>query len=140
MTDTAEAPRSDRRTPLWAWFVAWFLLGVGYVVAVLGALTIGVFVLPVAVVATVTVATRRDATEGIPGLISGFALPLFYVAYLNRDGPGTVCKVLRDGGRGCSEQWSPWPWIGAGVALLLAGVVVFGNRRRSSRGAARRPA
>jgi hypothetical protein len=92
--------------------------------AVLGAFSIGIFVLPVVLAAAGLLVTRRGATRGLPGLISGMGTPLFYVAYLNRDGPGTVCTTLR-GGQDCLEEWSPWPWLYGGALLLLGGVAAF---------------
>ena len=113
------------RVPAWIWFVAWVFVGVGFMFAVLGAMTIGVFVLPVAGGLAVLVAPRRGAIVGIPGLISGASLPLFYVAYLNRDGPGNICRSFADGGSSCTEEWSPLPWLIVGIVLLLGGVAVF---------------
>jgi hypothetical protein len=116
---------TQSRVPAWVWFVAWIFVGVGFMFALLGAMTIGVFVLPVAGGLAALVATRRGSIVGIPGLISGASLPLFYVAYLNRDGPGNVCRSFADGGSACTEEWSPLPWLFVGVVLLLGGVAVF---------------
>jgi hypothetical protein len=57
---------------------------------------------------------------------------LFYVAWVNRDGPGTVCHFDASGGS-CSELWSPWPWLAGGVVLLSVGVAVFGYLDRAPR-------
>lgn len=115
----------------WGWFLAWLVVGAGYGVALVGALSIGVFVLPVAVAATVAVASRSDG-RGLPGLLSGLGFPLLYVGYLNRAGPGTVCTAVGQG-RQCVDEGSPWPWVGAGVALLVVGAAAF------SAGRGRRP-
>ncbi len=115
------------------WFLAWAGVGVGGALAVVGALTIGVFVLPVAVGLAVLLATRPGATIGIPGLISGASLPMFYVAYLNRDGPGNICHSFADGGSACIEEWSPLPWAFIGMCLLFGGIAVFVRRRRVAR-------
>jgi membrane protein implicated in regulation of membrane protease activity len=106
------------------------VIGALYALALLGAMTIGIFVLPVAVVATVLIGRRRRARVGRPGLVSGTALPLMYVAYLNRDGPGTVCSAIA-GGQSCVDEWSPWPWLAVGLALLVAGAIVFARGRKS---------
>ena len=97
----------------WRWFVAWFLVGALYALAVLGALTIGIFVLPVAVVATVLLARVPTARIGSTGLVSGAGLPLLYVAWLNRDGPGTVCTSTSSSSS-CIDEWSPWPFVAVG--------------------------
>ena len=69
--------RDAARVRAWGWFVAWIVVGVEFMFALLGALTIGVFVLPIAAGLAVLVATRRGSSVGIPGLISGLSLPLF---------------------------------------------------------------
>ena len=115
----------------WPWFAAWFLVGAGFVLALLGAMTIGIFVLPVVTVVGVLLATRRRSHVGWPGVISGLSLPLFFVAYLNRDGPGTICHTFTNGGSECTEEWSPLPWVAVGLVLLVAGVVVFIATSRS---------
>jgi hypothetical protein len=127
----------DVRSP-WAWFVAWLVVGAGLALGVLGAFSIGIFVLPVVVAAAGFLVTRRGATRGLPGLVSGIGTPLFYVAYLNRDGPGTVCTTFRSGqscinqvctalrgGQSCTDELSPWPWLYVGALLLLVGVAAF---------------
>lgn len=112
----------------WAWFGGWSVAGACWVVTILGALSIGIFVLPAAIVVTVGLATRRTSAVGGPGVISGAGLPLLYVAYLNRGGPGNVCTTL-GGGQSCVQEWSPWPWLALGVVLAAVGVVVFVTRR-----------
>jgi hypothetical protein len=103
--------------------------------AFLDALTIGIFVLPIAGGAIVFLATRRRATDGIAGLISGLGLPVLFVAYANREGPGDICKITSGGGQSCTQEWSPWPWLLIGLALVGFGVVVFvtSARRREAR-------
>ena len=106
----------------WAWFLAGIGAGAGLAVSLLGALTIGIFVLPFAVALPVVLALRHP--EGLIGAISGLGLPLLYVAYLNRDGPGTVCTSVA-GGTSCADEWSPLPWAVAGLVLIAVGIVVF---------------
>jgi hypothetical protein len=114
----------------WPWFVAWFGVGGAYTLAILGAMTIGIFVLPIAVVATVVLSTRERARIAASGLVSGAGLPLLYVAYLNRSGPGTVCTRSATESS-CTDEWSPWPWLVVGLALVVAGVVIFVRRQRA---------
>jgi hypothetical protein len=126
-------PAGARSAAAWGWFVAWFFTGALCALAILGALTIGIFVLPVAGAVVVFLATRRGATDGIAGLISGLALPVLYVAFLNRDGPGNVCK-LSASSISCTQESSPWPWLLVAAALVLVGVVVFITSGRRSDG------
>lgn len=68
------------------------------------------------------------------GVLAGLSLPVLYVAWLNRGGPGTVCHTL-EGGEGCTEEWSPWPFLGvATLCLAAAGLLLrsgLGARRRA---------
>jgi hypothetical protein len=125
MIDRAVPADSVERTvPAVLWFTGWLAVGAGAVLAMLAALTIGVFILPLCIVATVVLATRRGSSQGFPGLVSGLSLPLFYVAYLNRDGPGTIC-TRSVSSVSCTDEWSPWPWFAVGAVLLLGGVLLF---------------
>jgi hypothetical protein len=66
------------------------------------------------------------------GGLTGLALPLLWIGYENRDGPGDVCTTTATGGS-CTQEWSPWPWLVAGTVLGIAGVVAFmAARRRES--------
>jgi len=115
------------------WFAAWMLIGAGYALGLLAALSIGPFVLLVTAAVTVVLATRRETHVGLPGLVSGLSLPVFYVAYLNRSGPGTICTTTATS-QSCVKEWNPWPWLAVAVALLLVGCVLFAaaNRRRKA--------
>jgi hypothetical protein len=128
-------PRASQRS--WPWFFAWFVLGAGYALSVLGALTIGVFILPFVVAGTIVVVRRSGSREGAAGLISGLALPLLYVAYLNRDGPGTVCTSSA-GGQSCTEEMNPWPWLALAAVLVIIGLLAFQISRRRGRTAGAR--
>ena len=117
------APRGD-----WGWFSAWALVGTLYCLSILAAMTIGVFILPFAVVLTVVFANRPGARAGLYGLLSGAALPFAYVAFLNRDGPGNVCRTFENastGGESCTQEWSPWGFVAAALFLAAAGVFLF---------------
>jgi hypothetical protein len=116
--------------PRWAWFAAWLLTGVGYALSLLGAASIGLFVLPLPVLATILLARRQHAHGGLPGLISGLGIPLLYLAYLNRAGPGTICTTITGGGQDCTGESSPWPWLAAAVILLALGAAAFIARQR----------
>lgn len=105
-------------------FLAWALVGAGWVFGLLGALTIGVFVL-VATIALAAVLLARPATRNrnAVGMISGGGVVLLYIAYLNRGGPGDVCTTTGTGSA-CSPEWSPWPFLAVGVALVVGGIVL----------------
>ena len=97
----------------------------GWPIGVAGALTIGILVLPFAVVAVVVLATRRGSGDGIGGLVSGLGVPLLLVAVLQPStGPGNVCRIGPDSSS-CTQEWNPWPWLAVGLVLLAGGVVIF---------------
>ncbi|HEX2736631.1 MAG TPA: hypothetical protein VHP57_00685 [Acidimicrobiia bacterium] len=116
-------PTAPRTKYPWGWFTVWFLVGGAYCFCLLAMLTIGVFLLPIPVLATVVLARREDAQIGAAGLISGLGIPLYWVAYLNRDGPGEICNTTRNGTH-CMSEWSPWPWLAVGTLFVLLGVGV----------------
>ena len=115
----------------WQWFGAWMLVGGLYAFSLLGMMTIGIFLLPIPVVATVLLVRGHKAGRHALGLVGGIALPLFYVALLNRDGPGMICSPI-EGGTACTEETSPWPWFAAGLTFLAAGTATFWLRRPRS--------
>jgi hypothetical protein len=50
---------TDRRNGIW--FIAWMLTGAGYALGILGALSIGPYVLVITVTATIVLATRTGS-------------------------------------------------------------------------------
>ena len=104
-------------TSFWAWAV------VGCVFA-FGMLVFGPLVLaPLAVLAALR--ARRAAL----GLLTGAGVPLLWVAYLNRSGPGTTCWA-HGGSSGCGEHLNPLPWLVIGLLLVAGGIAAFSRARR----------
>src|SRR5690242_15451273 len=99
------------------WIVAWTLAGAALLLAVLGAMTIGLFILPFALLAIVALARRPAARRSWPAVFLGAGLPLLYVAFLNREGPGEVCHRFTDG-ESCTQEFTPWPWLVAGALVI----------------------
>jgi hypothetical protein len=108
----------------WGRFATWTLVGATWSLALIGIPSIGLFVLPAAVGTTVVVALRAPSSVGLPGLVTGLGLPPLYVAYLNRNGPGNVCTSSH-GVQNCIQALNPWPWLGATVVLVTAGIAIF---------------
>jgi hypothetical protein len=126
---TTNRDASDQRVL----FVLWALLGAGACLAVLSVLTIGIFVAPVVAVLAWALVRATGADRSIVGAVSGVSLMLFFVALVNRDGPGVVCRV-RTQFTECAERWNPWPWFAAGLVFLFGGIALFyalGRLRRS---------
>lgn len=101
----------------YAWFVMWMIVGASYPMVILGALTIGIFILPFAALATLVLAFLKRSHCGVAGLVSGFGLPFFLVAIwcplvglpiaLSFFTWGIVL-IVRNGGRGKPQPlWSP---------------------------------
>ena len=91
-----------------AWAVAGALLALG-VVAIL---SIGPFALAAAAVLIGLLARRAGLGTATAGLPCGAAAIPFYVAYLNRGGPGQVCTTPGSGNAltsACVSELSPWP-------------------------------
>ncbi|MFI1106147.1 hypothetical protein [Streptomyces melanogenes] len=106
-------------TRAWLLFMGWLATGACYVLTLLTVVTIGIYILPITVAATIALATRRDTRQGMPGLLSGASLPLFLLAYLNRHGPGTYCTTSASGGDSCTEGLlNPWVLLAVGLLVL----------------------
>lgn len=125
----------NRSASSWVGFTAWFVVGAGYALGLLAIMTIGVFVLVVASAAALLLVFRLHRTGNqLFGLVSGLGAPVLWVAYLNRGGPGNVCSFSSDGGTiSCTEEGTPWPFLIAGLLLLIAGAVAFHLDRRRKR-------
>ena len=123
----------------WTSFLAWALVGASAAMVVLGALSIGIFFIPVVIIGAVALARRPNSRRGLPGLFAGLGFPLLYIAYLNRGGPGTVCTSFQSSsgsGRSCGQEWSPWLWLAGGLLLAAIGIIAFLRATRSGQGRA----
>jgi len=109
-------------------FSLWLVVGAAYAVAALGILTIGILVLPLALIGNALAARHRPLTPGVFGLIGGLGVPLLYVGFSNINGPGNVCDHF-PGGESCTQEWSPWPWLLAGAVMIVAATVLFMRSR-----------
>ena len=120
----------------WRWFGAWTLAGGLVVFAFLGALSIGIFVLPFAILAVWYVQRVAGWGPEVVGGISGAGVVSLLVAFLNRDyrpcpdGPITI-----EPGRASFEcgGFAPTPWWIAGLVLTLGGIAAYALLRRQGR-------
>jgi hypothetical protein len=76
---------------------------------------------PVAVVVWL-LASRPAIRHAAFGLVTGAGLSLLYVAWLQRAGPGVTCWHSATAS-GCDEHLNPLPWLVAGLALFVTGIV-----------------
>jgi hypothetical protein len=109
-------------------FAAWCVVGAGAGFGVLSLLTVGPFVLLASLMLSAWLLWRLDFGWGMAGMVSGAALPLLWVAWLNRDGPGQVCTVSATS-QSCGDEWSPWPFVVVAAVFIVTGAVVFVRRR-----------
>ena len=109
-------------------FAGWCVVGGGASLGVLSLLTIGPFVLLLSLMLSALLLWRVDFGWGMAGMISGAGLPVLYVAWLNRGGPGEVCTRTATS-QSCGDEWSPWPFVVVAVGLMVTGVVVLVRQR-----------
>jgi amino acid transporter len=113
-----------QRSSGWSWFVAWALLGSA---AALGAVSLGPsLLLPVALIG-VFLWSRAGARRSAFGLLTGAGALLLYVAWVQREGPGTTCWHTATAS-GCDEHLNPLPWLVVGAALVVAGFLAHVRR------------
>ena len=115
----------------WAFWV-WAVVGVGFG---LGISVIGLFTVPAAFLITIFLLTRKRFRHSAFGLLVGVGAPLLFVAFDNRQGPGTDCHAI-DGGRGtqCDDLYDPRKWAAVGLLFIATGIAgqLFAARPRVS--------
>ena len=109
-------------------FLAWCVVGAALCFGVLSLLSVGPFVLLATFFLCGFLLWAVDFGWGMAGMLSGAGLPLLYVAWLNRHGPGEHCSYTATGHE-CGDESSPWPLVVVAIVLLVAGVVVFVRQR-----------
>ncbi|MEU3026148.1 hypothetical protein ACPCBC_09185 [Streptomyces incarnatus] len=116
----------------WGWFLAWAAVGAAAALGLAALLSVGVLLLAAALPAAVLLLRKRHLTTAV-GALAGAALPLFYLAYANRGGPGTVCRSTATETT-CTDEFAPWPFLLTGILLLAASLLVFCllDRRRGN--------
>jgi hypothetical protein len=128
LSDTNRSSREARRRS-YGWFLVW--VGVGFVTT-FGILVFGAPALLLVGVLAILLARRHAIRRPAFGALAGAGLVALLVAYLNREGPGFTCWHTSMAS-GCGEHLNPWPWLAAGIVLVVAGFV--GQGARSGRAA-----
>jgi hypothetical protein len=132
-TSTHPPVTAPRRPASWT-YVWWAATGALMSLGVASLLTVGIFLLAgTAVLLVVGLSLTPVRRGGHVGALAGLSVAPLYLAWLNRQGPGTVCEAVRDGTR-CEDLWSPWPFLAAGLVFLAvaAAVGVRAGHRRSA--------
>lgn len=116
----------------WAGFAAWGLVGALFSLSVLGAASIGLFVLPVAVLALMVVVWLVRVWPEIAGMLEGAAALSLFVALSNLGStpcPSSGSGVHVGGGAGGTSfscgGLDPMPWLLVGLALAGAGLGIY---------------
>jgi hypothetical protein len=126
----ADNRRSDNRLVKRLWIVPWALVGVGYTAFFLSLL--GVFLLPVALLAAVLLHRVPAARPASMGVVSGVGAVMFYGALVDRS--ADECSLMRASGEPCTDHWDSWPVAIVGAALIAIGVIGCVVRQRFARG------
>jgi hypothetical protein len=98
----------------WPWFGAWALAGALCSFAILGAASIGLFVLPLALVAFWLLLRRGASGLETLGAVAGAGAPCLLVAALAAG----------------NETPDARPWLAAGLLLVAIGIGAYASLRR----------
>jgi hypothetical protein len=114
----------------WGGFAAWAFVGALFSLSLLGAASIGLFIMPVAVLALLMVARTVQTWPEVAGLLEGMASMALFVGITNLG--STPCPETGSGTVGPGEAattscggWDPSPWILVGLALAAVGLAVY---------------
>jgi hypothetical protein len=114
----------------WWRFTAWVFAGALTFFAFLTGLSIGLFVLPFAVIALWLAARRSRIWPEILGLVGGIGVIGFVIAAVNHDGSG--CRTSEEDGftTVTCGGLDPMPWLVSGLLLVAAASVLYAFARR----------
>jgi len=123
MSVAAKSVFRSRKAASWGWFSIWAIVGAAYAFGLIEGL-LGLPFLVVAIIVTVVLARRPASMRGVAGVSSGLGLIPCYMAFINRNGPGDICSRTQSG-TSCVSETSPWPWLVAGLLLVVTGLTAF---------------
>ena len=101
------------------WFWAWAAVGAA---GALGLISLGPIALGAALIAGVAMSRSRSGSRSAVGLFAGAGLLSLFVAYVQRDGPGTTCWHTATAA-GCDQHLNPIPWLVVGILLVVGAVI-----------------
>lgn len=112
------------------WFVGYVLAAAMISFGLLATFTSLVLLAVAGAALLVILVVRRHTGADLWGLVSGLSAVPLWLAWTNRGGPTHDCA--QGSGDNCPDLSSPWPWVAAGLVLLVGGVVGYLIRRRSA--------
>ena len=121
---------SARSSPSMPQFLVWGFAGALLPAGIAAAFTPLILLAPIGAVLILLLCLRCGVNASVSGLAVGAAVIPFVIGYLNRAGPGSVCRTLSGGGQECTEEWSPWPFWAVGAALVVGAVVLYRHLAR----------
>jgi hypothetical protein len=110
------------------WFAVWVIVGCALALGVVSFALGPLVFIPAAVIAVLMI-RRPAARRSAYGALIGVGLLLLFIAYLNREGPGTTCWE-NGTSMSCGDHLNPLPWLVLGVAFVVGGFVAHRSRHR----------
>lgn len=101
------------------WFWAWAAVGA---TGALGLVSLGPLAPIPASIAAAALTQSPSARRSAPGVLAGAGFLSLYVAYVQREGPGTTCWHTATA-TGCDQHLNPIPWLVVGLALVIGAVL-----------------
>ena len=112
-------------------YVWWLFVGALFGLGVESLLTIGALLLVLAGgLAGVGLRLPTLRNSSITATMAGVGASVLYLAWLNRGGPGEVCKTSGTD-VSCVDAWSPWPFVVVAVLFVGASVALARRLRRA---------
>jgi len=108
-------------------FAGWIVVGALGGLTAIGILSIGLFVLPLFLLAGVLIARRTRYPLDVLGLVVGLGIPCLVVAYTNRGS-----HPCGHGSFNSCGGFDPHPWLVVGAALVIAGSAAHFTLRLAS--------
>jgi hypothetical protein len=103
----------------WAFWL-WAVVGVGFG---FGISQVGIFTVPASALVAIILLRQPRFRGSAFGVLVGIGAVLLLVAYLNREGPGTVCETHRNGIECAYGLPDPKKWAAAGLVLVVLGLL-----------------
>jgi hypothetical protein len=118
------AGTSQDRPATWA-YAWWLLVGALLGLGIAALLTIGVILLALGTgLALIGLRAAALRNRSATATLAGVAAPALYLAWLNRGGPGEVCRILSGGDESCVDAWSPWPFVVVAALFVAASTIL----------------